>query len=184
MKKAVRILTILLPVSGCLTIAAGIMLFFLPSGTPAVFDATKGYGPFDMRLNYTADAFMTILSPIEGDRIKLYTDYFILDYILTVCFALTAVSLPVFIYIQDDTHYLLFRSTLFSAIAMTVFNVTENIMIMNIVNNTPIFTDGEANFSSGITTLKWAFIALWSVSAILLSAVTITDKIVSLRSKK
>ncbi len=175
MKKAIKVLTIITPVFLVLAIAAGAVLFFGPSGLPALKGATGGYGSFDMRFSYTADAIMTVFSHFDGDRVDIFSKYFMLDYMFLALCAVVMVSLPLMIYLRDDKHYLLFRSAMFSAIVYALFNVIENLMIMDMVNTTPRFTDGEANLCSGITMLKWAFLCVWVLSIVLLMIFTLLD---------
>ncbi len=177
MKKAETVLKIIVPIFLVLSAAAGIVLFLTPFGAKAVYEATRGYGPYDMRLSYTPDAFMSILSHIDGDRVALYSRYFVIDYCFCICTAVFMAGLPLLIYLKDDKHYLLFRASVFSAIMYLIFNIIENILIMRIVRVTPLFTDGDANLSSGITTLKWAFCGVWLLSIMLLMLITIYDSV-------
>lgn len=175
MKKAIKVLTVITPVFLVLAIAAGAVLFFSPFGLQAMKSATGGYGSFDMRFSYTPDAIMTILSHFEGDRMEIFSRYFMLDYIFLALYSVVMFSLPLLIYLRDDKHYLLFRSAMFSAVAHAVFDVIENLMLMRMVETTPMFTDGEANLCSGITVLKWAFLGIWVLSIVMLMIFTLLD---------
>lgn len=175
MKKAEKVLKIIVPIFLVLSAASGAVMFLTSFGVKAIYEATGGYGPYDMRLSYTPDAFMSVLSHIEGDKDALYSRYFMIDYCFCICTSVFMAALPLMIYLRDDKHYLLFRAAVFSSIMYLVFNVTENILIMRIVRSIPLFTDGDANLSSGITTLKWAFCGVWGLSVILLLIVTFID---------
>lgn len=181
MKRAVKALKIIVAIFLVLSAVTGALLFLSPSGIKAINEATGGYGPYDLRLSYTPDAFMSVLSRIDGDRVSLYKGFYILDFCFGFCTAVFMAGLPLMIYLNDNKHYLLFRASVFSAIMYLVFNFTENFLIMRIVDITPLFTDSEANFASGITTLKWIFCGVWCLSVFFLLLVTFID---SLRKPK
>ena len=182
MKKLSRIVRVVMPVSLVLAIITGALLFFAPFGLPAVVKGSNGFGAFDMKFNYTPDAVMTVISHFKGDRDQVYGTYFLIDYFFLSFTSLFMLSLPLSFYLKDDKHYLLFRAAAFSSIMYCLFNVIENILISRMIAMTPLFTDGDANLSSGITTLKWVFTGIWSFAAVMLVILSLYDD--SKRKKK
>ncbi len=170
MKNFIKVLKVIIPLFVLLSAVTGYVFIF--GQIPAIRQATDGFGPFDVRLSYTADNVMTVLSHFNGDRTEMYKEYFMWDYLFSFCYSIVMISVPLIVYLHNDRHYLLFRSAVFSAVVQFVFNVIENILLTNIINSAPIFTDGDANLSSGLTVLKWAFLAVWGASAVLFLLLT------------
>ena len=175
MKKLIKILKWIIPVSLVLTVISAALLFFLPDAYPNIVQGSNGFGPFDFRLSYSADAVMTVLSHFDGDKESAYAAFFVFDYIFVACYTIFTFSVPLIIYAKDDKHYLLFRAAAFSSVMSMLFNVLENLCIMNLVRITPLFTDGDVNLSSGLTTLKWVFTGIWLLSTVFLLIVTAVD---------
>ncbi len=184
MKKLIKILKFVIPIGFVLTVISGALLFFLPDAYPNIVEGSNGFGPFDFKLSYTADAVMTVLSHFEGDKETAYTTFFVYDYIFLVCYTIFTFSVPLMIYIKDDKHYLLFRAAVFSSIMSMMFNILENLCIMNLVKVTPFFTDGDVNLSSGLTALKWIFTGLWLLATLFLIIATAIDHIKKGKAKK
>ena len=65
------------------------------------------------------------------------------------------------------------RTALFSAIAATFFNIMENILILRLMNITPLFSEGEADIASGMTSLKWVFIGLWAAATVIILLISL-----------
>ena len=170
MKNFIKVLKVIIPLFVLLSAVTGYVFIF--GQIPAIRQATDGFGPFDVRLSYTADNVMTVLSHFNGDRTEMYKEYFMWDYLFSFCYSIVMISVPLIVYLHNDRHYLLFRSAVFSAVVQFVFNVIENILLANIINSAPIFTDGDANLSSGLKVLKWAFLAVWGASAVLFLLLT------------
>lgn len=164
MKKFKKVFYVLVPVFLVLTLGAGYFLFLSDGGAKMIYANTGGFGPFDLKTSYTPDNLMTIISHYNGDREADYSAYFLLDYIFLGCSFFFMLSVPLLINTFSSKHYLLFRSSVFSAVFTGIFNLVENILLMKIVSGFPGFTDGDANFSSGCTTLKWIFVAIWLFS--------------------
>lgn len=177
MKKLIKILKWIIPVGLVMTVISAALLFFLPDAYPNIVQGSNGFGPFDFRLSYSADAVMTVLSHFDGDKESAYAAFFVFDYIFVACYTVFTFSIPLFIYAKDDKHYLLFRAAAFSSIMSMLFNVLENLCIMNLVRITPFFTDGDVNLSSGLTTLKWVFTGIWLLATVLLIIVTVIDHV-------
>ncbi len=171
MKGFSKVLKIIIPLFTLLSLVSG-YIFFFNQALP-IKEATSGFGAFDLRFSYTADNVMTVLSHFNGERNAMFHEYFKWDYVFCGCYSVVAVSIPILVYIGNDRHYLFFRSAIFSALASLFFNITENILLINIIDSFPIFTDGDANLASGITTLKWAFLAVWAASLILFLFLTL-----------
>ena len=170
--KKARLYGALLPIAILMAAAGAAILFLLPDGLKAVNEGSKGYGPFDMHFSYTPDNLMTILSHFKGNKQEVFSSYFLLDYIFAgLCFPLMLI-LPLFIYSFSDRFYLLFRASVFSALFYEVFNAAENILLMRMINVSPVFTDSDATFSSGCTTIKWIFLVIWIVSVLLFAVTT------------
>ena len=168
MKKNLKPLKIILIASFFLTfIFAGIILFS-PIGYPTIKSAIGDFGLFDFRFSYTADNVMTVLSHYKGDRISEMTRFYTMDFVFAFFCGIFTFCLPLLIYFNDSKHYLLFRSAAFSSIMIFIFNVIENILLLRIINITPVFTEGEADIASGVTSLKWIFAALWIASVVFL----------------
>ena len=81
--------------------------------------------------------------------------------------------MPLYLYIKKDKWYLVYRTALFSAIAATFFNIMENILILRLMNITPLFSEGEADIASGMTSLKWVFIGLWAAATVIILLISL-----------
>lgn len=184
MKKFRKVFYVLVPVFLVLSLGAGYLLFLGDGGAKMITANTGGFGPFDMKTSYTPDNLMTVISHYNGDRDADYSSYFLLDYVFLGCSFVFMLTLPLLFNTISSKHYLLFRSSVFSAVFAGVFNVTENILLMRIVSSFPGFTDGDANFSSGCTTLKWVFVGIWIVSTFFFVILTIITAIRKKNKKK
>lgn len=181
MKKLKKPLMIAVPLFLVLTAIAAFILFIGSCPAKTIFDNTENFGPFDLRLSYTPDNLMTVISHYGGDRRADYNQYFTFDFILTGCGFFFMFLTPQLINTFSSKHYLLFRSSVFSAVFSAFFNVVENILLIRIVDTSPAFTDSDANLASGCTTLKWIFIGIWIVSTILFA---ITTTITVMKNRK
>ena len=181
MKKLKKPLMVVVPIFLVLTAVAAYLLFVGDSPTKTIFDNTENFGPFDLRLSYTPDNLMTIISHYNGDRRADFNKYFTFDFILTGCGFFLMFLTPQLINTFSSKHYLLFRSSVFSSVFSTFFNVLENILLIRIVDSSPAFTDGDANLASGCTTLKWIFVGIWIAATVLFA---ITTAITVLRKRK
>lgn len=173
MRKLIKPLRIILPVSLVLTFITAAVLLFTPFGYPAVKAATYDFGFFDFRFSYTADNVMTVLSHYNGDRTAELTRFYVIDFILAFFAAVFCVTLPMTFYSKNDKHYLLFRASAFSGLMAFIFNVIENILLLRIVNVMPYFSEGDADLASGITSLKWVFIGIWLLTTLLFIITTV-----------
>lgn len=164
MKKLIKPLGVILPVSLALALIAAFILLFTPLGFPTIRYGTNGFGCFDFRFSYTADNVMTIFSHYNGDLVKEWTIFYSIDFVFGFLISVFMFTLPLTFYLKSDRMYLVYRTALFSAAMVLVFNTLENIQILRLMNVTPYFSEGEADIASGLTTLKWVFAGIWGLS--------------------
>ena len=173
MKKSLKVLGVIVPVSLILTLMVGLVLFFTPMGCPTINAGTNGFGIFDMRFSYTADNVMTVFSHYTGDLHNDWNTYYFIDFVFAVFCGIYMFTMPLYLYIKKDKWYLVYRTALFSAIAATCFNIMENILILRLMNITPLFSEGEADIASGMTSLKWVFIGLWAAATVIILIISL-----------
>lgn len=155
-------------ISLILALIASVLLFLTPLGCPRIDEGTNGFGIFDMRFSYTADNVMTVFSHYTGDLDNDWTVYYVIDFILALGSGVFMFTLPLYYYIRKDKWYIIYRTALFSAAATTFFNIMENILILRLMNITPLFSEGEADIASGMTSLKWVFLGIWSAAMVII----------------
>ena len=168
MRKKTNAVTGIVIVSLIMTVLLGVGLIFTPLGLPTINAGTNGFGAFDMRFSYTADNVMTVISHYNGDINEEWGMYYVLDFIFAIASGTFMFVMPLYFYMIRDKWYLIYRTAFFSAAAFTFFNVVENILILRLMNITPLFTEGEADIASGITSLKWVFAGIWAAAMIVI----------------
>lgn len=173
MKKSLKILRVIVPASLILTLMAGLVLFFTPMGCPTINAGTNEFGIFDLRFSYTADNVMTVFSHYTGDLNNDWNTYYFVDFVFAFFCGVYMFTMPLYLYIKKDKWYLIYRTALFSAAAATFFNIMENILIIRLMNITPLFSEGEADIASGMTSLKWVFIGLWAFSTFIILIISL-----------
>ncbi len=156
-----------------LAVIAGGVLYLSPVGAPLITENSGGFGPFDLRLSYTPDALITVLSHYTGERTAEYERYYLLDFLFIGLYTLPQITGPLLFYRMSRKHYLLFRASVFSGIMHTFFDVIENILLLNITHSTPFFTGTEGFMSSVCTSMKWAFAGIFVGSFMLFILTTL-----------
>ena len=173
MKKVQKVFVFLLPVLLILAAVSAYLLYFTANGLPAIMEGTSGYGSFDLRFSYSSDALLTIISHFKGDRLAAYTNYFTYDFIFAGLRTLFLVFFPLTFNTLSNKHYLWFRACMFSAVFSCVFDVLENVILLDIVRTFPGFTGAQASLASGCTTIKWVFFGLWILTGIVFMILTL-----------
>ena len=172
MKKKFTAAWIILALFIIFSAVSGYILFFTEGGAQTIASGTRSFGAFDLRVSYTPDNIMTVLSAYEGDRQAAFFRYFIYDFIFMFCCAVTMLTITIMINMTNTKHYIFYRLGVFSASFYTIFNAAENMLLMRIINSFPVFTDSDANLSSGCTTMKWIFLGLWAFGTLMFGILT------------
>lgn len=172
MKKIKNACRFILPVSAFAGIIAGIIMLIGSHGMLEAEKATNGFGIFDLKFSYTLDNISTVISKFNGDPQEFLQGFYITNCIFEVLFTIAAISASILLDCNDK-FYLIYRSSIFSAFAHGFFDIVENILLMKIINNFPYFTGNDANFVSGMTSIKWVFFWIWVFSTLILAVIAI-----------
>ena len=123
-----------------------------------IFD--RSFRLLDMRFHYSSEIVKQTFEQIsEGGRIA-YQKYLMLDFIFIVCFLVTMITITDAVLVSPHVKTILYIVCGLRAL----FDVFENILLLRMLGQYPVFNETLATICSWITTFKFIMLYIWLMS--------------------
>lgn len=111
----------------------------------------------DMRFHYSGKSLKPVLERIGEEGRKAYKRFLQLDFIFISCFLITMLTITNAGFVSNPVRILL----IITAIMRAVLDVTENALLLHMLNKYPEFNEKTAVICSWSTTVKFIMLYTW-----------------------
>ncbi len=111
----------------------------------------------DMRFHYSGKSLKPVLERIGEEGRKAYKRFLLLDFIFITCFLITMLVITNAGFVSNPVRILL----TITAVLRAVLDVTENTLLLFMLNKYPEFNEKAAVICSWSTTVKFIMLYSW-----------------------
>lgn len=111
----------------------------------------------DMRFHYSGKSLKPVLERIGEEGRKAYKRFLLLDFIFITCFLITMLAITNAGFVSNPVRILL----TITAVMRAVLDVTENTLLLFMLNKYPEFNEKAAVICSWSTTVKFIMLYSW-----------------------
>lgn len=111
----------------------------------------------DMRFHYSGKSLKPVLERIGEEGRKAYKRFLLLDFIFITCFLITMLAITNAGFVSNPVRILL----TITAVMRAVLDVTENTLLLFMLNKYPEFNEKAAVICSWSTTVKFIMLYTW-----------------------
>ncbi|WMJ89344.1 hypothetical protein [Anaerocolumna sp. MB42-C2] len=139
-----------------------LVMYMTGHGIRSIQTFDSSFRLLDMRFHYSSETVKQTFEQIQkGGRIA-YQKYLVLDFIFILCFLITMVTLSDAVHMSPEIKTFLYILCVLRAL----FDVFENILLLHMLKQYPVFSKITATICSWFTTLKFVMLYIWLLTII------------------
>lgn len=154
MKRSVKIINLLFLISLY-------MVEIGPFGSHSIAKLNRGYGTFDMKY-YNSSSIKFVLDNMSYKDINVFYKYYICDFIFIIMLFIIQYLLAMRVFKQYG-YIRMFKLTVLAFTLRAIFDISENIMLISIINSYPNLNNILICVSSIFTIMKFIMIGIWTI---------------------
>jgi hypothetical protein len=139
------------------------IMYTTDHGIPGIRKFDHSFRLLDMRFHYSSEIIKQTFERISEAGRRAYQNYLVLDFVFIVFFLITMITIsdaiPEPAYVRT-TFYILCGLRAF-------FDIIENILLLHMLGQYPVFNNTLAVITSWITTLKFIMLYIWLMSVVI-----------------
>lgn len=154
-------MTIIIKVIGVLGFVICLLVMYMTNhGIRGIQMFDRSFRLLDMRFHYSSEMVKQTFEQISEDGRIAYQKYLILDFIFIVCFLITMITISDTALVSPH-----FRTILYIVCGLrALLDVFENILLLRMLGQYPVFNETLATICSWITTFKFIMFYIWLIS--------------------
>ena len=135
-----------------------LLTMYLPGhGIQKIGDHDPGFRLLDMQLRYDSIRVHETMKGLGEEGRKAYRDYLMLDFLFIGCFLVVMLTITNSLFATSA----LIKIVSCAGILRALFDIVENIMLLLLISNFPIYKHALSIAASRATTLKFLMLYLW-----------------------